>query len=287
MFPAKKNSNPPLSSPFGGQAALIPNLFTLLNLIFGCIAMVLILQTGETIVVMDDGGATQVTLPEKIWWGSLFIFAAAVVDFLDGFLAKMLKATSEMGKQLDSLSDIVSFGVAPGMILYQLLRISYAQEENGLDVSIIGLLPAFIFTCAVAWRLAKFNLTENQKFSFEGVPSPAAGLVIASFPLIILYQYFDIQTLFINRWFLYAVILLLSYLMLSRQTFLAMKFVDFSFKNNLFRYILLSIALIAVVSMQWLSVPIIFIFYILFSFFSKVPDSKIGDGIQGTPEITV
>jgi len=287
MFPAKKNSNPPLSSPFGGQGAPIPNLFTLLNLIFGCIAIVLILQTGETIVVMDDGGATQVTLPEKIWWGSLFIFAAAVVDFLDGFLAKMLKATSEMGKQLDSLSDIVSFGVAPGMILYQLLRISYAQEENGLDVSIIGLLPAFIFTCAVAWRLAKFNLSENQKFSFEGVPSPAAGLVIASFPLIILYQYFDIQTLFINRWFLYAVILLLSYLMLSRQTFLAMKFVDFSFKNNLFKYILLSIALIAVASMQWLSVPIIFIFYILFSFFSKVPDPKIGDGIKETPEITV
>jgi len=301
----KKNSISPLSSPpsdqvipvrtgtggragTGGQGtAPIPNLFTLLNLIFGCIAIVLILQTGETIVVMDDGGATQVTLPEKIWWGSLFIFAAAVVDFLDGFLAKMLKATSVMGKQLDSLSDIVSFGVAPGMILYQLLRISYSQEENGLDISIIGLLPAFIFTCAVAWRLAKFNLNEHQIYSFQGVPSPAAGLVIASFPLIILYQYFDIQTLFINRWFLYAVILLLSYLMLSRQTFLAMKFVDFSFKNNLFKYILLSIALIAVASMQWLSVPIIFIFYILFSFFSKVPDPKIGDGIKETPEITV
>ena len=109
----------------------IPNLFTLLNLIFGCIAIVLILQTGESIVVMDQTGATQVTLPEKIWMGSLFIFAAAIVDFLDGFLARAMKATSKMGAQLDSLSDIVSFGVAPGMILYQLLRISFAQQENG------------------------------------------------------------------------------------------------------------------------------------------------------------
>ncbi|MBD0353446.1 MAG: CDP-alcohol phosphatidyltransferase family protein, partial [Flavisolibacter sp.] len=97
----------------------IPNLFTLLNLIFGCIAIVFLLQTGEAIVQLDASGAAQVFLPERIGWGALFIFAAAVVDFLDGFLARMLKASSEMGKQLDSLSDVVSFGVAPGIILYQ------------------------------------------------------------------------------------------------------------------------------------------------------------------------
>ena len=94
----------------------IPNLFTLLNLIFGCIAIVMILQTGETIVLLDNGGVTELNLPEKIWEASLFLFGAAVVDFLDGFLARALKASSEMGKQLDSLSDVVSFGVAPGMI---------------------------------------------------------------------------------------------------------------------------------------------------------------------------
>src|SRR3954462_667167 len=131
----------------------IPNLFTLLNLIFGCIAIVCILQTGETIVQLDNYGATQVFLPERIWWGSLFIFFAAIIDFLDGFLARMLKASSEMGKQLDSLSDVVSFGVAPGMILYQLLRFGYAQNENGLDISLWALLPAFIFSGAAAWRL--------------------------------------------------------------------------------------------------------------------------------------
>jgi CDP-diacylglycerol---serine O-phosphatidyltransferase len=266
---------------------LIPNLFTLLNLVFGCLAIVFILQTGETIVVMDGSGATQVMLPEKIWWGGLFIFAAAIVDFLDGFLARMLKAHSVLGEQLDSLSDVVSFGVAPGMILFQLLRIGYAQDEGGLDVSLMALLPAFIFTAAVAWRLAKFNISTTQKYSFEGVPSPAAALVIAAFPLIILYEYFGIQTLFINRWFLYAVIIVLSFLMLSRQTFIAVKFSDFSFKNNLLKYILLAVALVAAVALQWLAVPLIFLVYVIFSFFSKEPEIVIAEETREIKDITV
>jgi CDP-diacylglycerol--serine O-phosphatidyltransferase len=250
----------------------IPNLFTLLNLIFGCIAIVFILQTGESIIVMENTGATQVYMPEKIWWGALFIFGAAIIDFLDGFLARLMKANSEMGKQLDSLSDVVSFGVAPGLILYQLLRLGYAQEPNGLNVSIIALLPAFIFTASVAWRLAKYNLADDQSYNFKGVPSPAAGLLIASFPLIILYEYFNIQSLFINRWFLYAVIFIVSYFMLSSRTFLAIKFIDFSLKNNLLKYILLLLALILILFLQWFAVPVIFIMYIIISAFSKQPD---------------
>jgi CDP-diacylglycerol---serine O-phosphatidyltransferase len=247
----------------------IPNLFTLLNLVFGCVAIVFILQTGESIVVTESTGATQVFLPEKIWWGSLFIFGAAIVDFLDGFLARMLKSSSEMGKQLDSLSDVVSFGVAPGLILYQLLRISYAREEYGLDVSMIVLLPAFIFTCAVAWRLAKFNIADNQSYSFKGVPSPAAGLLIASFPLIVFYEYFGIQPLFINKWFLYSVILIVSYLMVSNISFMAIKFTDFSVRNNLLKYILLAISLICLVILKWFAIPIIFVLYIILSLLSK------------------
>jgi CDP-diacylglycerol--serine O-phosphatidyltransferase len=263
--------------------AQVPNLFTLLNLVFGCIAIIFILQTGETIVLMDNGGATQVNLPERIWWGSLFIFAAATADFLDGFLARMLRAHSELGKQLDSLGDVVSFGVAPAMILYQLLRIGYAQEENGLDVSMIALMPAFIYAAAAAWRLAKFNLADNQSYSFRGVPTPAAGLLIASFPLIIWYQYFNIQTLFINKWLLYAVIFALSYLMICNRTFMAIKFTDFSYKNNLLKYLLLSIALVAVVSLKWLAVPIIFIIYLIMSAFSKVPENIIsGKDVQNS-----
>ena len=249
----------------------VPNFFTLLNLVFGCIAIVFILQTGESIIVMENTGATQVYLPEKIWWGALFIFAAAVVDFLDGFLARLLKAQSEMGEQLDSLSDVVSFGVAPGLILYQLLRLSYAQLENGLEVSILMLLPAFIFTAAVAWRLAKFNLSQNQSYNFRGVPSPAAGLLIASFPLIILYQYFNVHTLLINRWFLYGVIIMVSYLMVSNHSFLALKFKDFSLRNNLLKYVLLGLSLVFILIFKWFAVPVIFVLYILISFLNKEP----------------
>jgi CDP-diacylglycerol--serine O-phosphatidyltransferase len=258
-------------SAANGQGLLsqVPNFFTLLNLIFGCIAITFILQTGETIVLLENGGTTQVNLPEKIWWGALFIFAAALVDFLDGFLARLLKASSEMGKQLDSLSDVVSFGVAPGMVLYQLLRISYAREENGLDVSLLSLIPAFIFPAAAAWRLAKFNLSENQSYHFRGVPSPAAGLLVASLPLIIWYQYFNIQSFFINRWFLYVLILLVSYLMVCDLSFMAIKFRNFSLKENMMKYLLLVLSLVLILWLKWLAVPLIFIVYLFISLLSK------------------
>lgn len=253
----------------------IPNFFTLLNLIFGCIAIVLILQVGQSIVILNnETGAYDPFFPEKLAWGSLFIFLAAVVDFLDGFVARLFKATSKMGEQLDSLSDMVSFGVAPGMILYQLLRLSYAQEENGLDVSFLSLLPAFIFTAAAAWRLAKFNISTDQSNSFRGVPTPSAGLLIASFPLIIWYEYFGMQQLFINKWFLYGVIALISYLMVSNLPLMALKFKDFSGKNNMGRFILIALSAVVIVALVlmkkiWLAWPIIFVLYVLISLFYK------------------
>lgn len=249
----------------------IPNLFTLLNLVFGCIAIVFILQTGETIVVLEGSGATQVVLPEKITWGALAIFAAAVVDFLDGFLARLMKASSEMGKQLDSLSDVVSFGVAPGLIFYQLLRIGYAQEEDGLDVSMMALIPAFIFTAAVAWRLAKFNIATDQGTSFRGVPSPAAGLLVASLPMIIWYQYFGLQTVLINPWVLYGLIILLAYLLTCNLRLMALKFTDFSWRSNQLKFVLLALSIVAVVLLQWAAVPVIFILYLAVSLLSKTP----------------
>ncbi len=279
-----------LSSPTGlkdsgllrsGQGALIPNIFTLLNLVFGCIAIVLILQTGETIVQFDASGASQVYLPEKIWWGALFIYAAAVVDFFDGFLARLFKASSEMGKQLDSLSDVVSFGVAPALILYQLLRIGFAQQDDGLDVSIIALLPAFVYAGAVAWRLAKFNVSTTQSHSFLGVPSPAAGLLIASFPLIIWYQYFGVQQYFINTVVLYAVIVVVSYLLVCNHSFMAFKFKNYSVKENAVKYALIVISVVCILTLKWLAVPVIFILYLVFSRFSK---NKIDDEEHQTAE---
>ncbi len=243
----------------------IPNLFTLLNLVFGCIAIVLILQTGQSIVYVERDGFTSWDLPEKIAMGSLFIFAAGLVDFLDGFVARLFKATSEMGKQLDSLADVVSFGVAPGLILYQFLRISFAKQENGLDVSIVALLPAFIFSCAAAWRLAKFNIDSSQQYSFKGVPTPAAGIAIAALPLIVHYQQFNLQEVLFNQWLLYGIIILLSYLMVSNIPLLSLKFKDSGLKNNLPKIILAAIAVFAAIALKWVAIPVVFIAYVIVS----------------------
>lgn len=243
----------------------IPNLFTLLNLVFGCIAIVFILQTGQSIVYVESEGFTSWDLPEKIAIGSFFIFAAGLVDFLDGFIARLFKASSEMGKQLDSLADVVSFGVAPGLILYQMLRISFAKEANGLDVSFTALLPAFLVPCAGAWRLAKFNLDMEQKYSFKGVPIPAAGITIASLPLIAHYQQFNFQEVLFNQWLIYGIIILLSFLMVSSIPLLSLKFKDASLKNNLPKYILVGIAIIAAITLKWVAIPVVFVSYVLVS----------------------
>ncbi len=247
----------------------IPNLFTLLNLVCGFVAIIFILQTGQSIVYIDGEGYSQVDLPEKITWGALLIFAAAIIDFLDGFVARLFKATSEMGKQLDSLADIVSFGVAPGLILYQLLRISFAREEGGLDTSMAWLLPAVLVPCAAAWRLAKFNLDDSQQFSFKGLPSPAAGLAIASLPLIIWFPVFEIQIYLINKWIIYSVILVLSLLMVSNLPLMSLKFKNFSVRNNFPKYILAVICIVSALLLQWLAVPVTLVGYIILSLLFK------------------
>lgn len=242
----------------------IPNLFTLLNLIFGSIAILFILQPGESIVNYN-GEDWKVYMPEKVQWGAVFIFLAALVDFLDGFLARLLKADSAMGKQLDSLADVVSFGVAPGMILYQMLRMAFAYGEDGLETSIFWLLPALLVPAAAAWRLARFNIDTEQTFGFKGVPAPAGGLFIASLPIIALYNYFGVQDLLLNKWVLYGIIIFISYLMVSTIPLMALKFKGFDVKGQWEKFLLIGIGLIATILFQWLAVPIVFIVYIVLS----------------------
>lgn len=248
---------------------IIPNLFTLLNLIFGCLAIVFVLQTGQSLVYIDREGFTSIDLPEKLTWGSLCIFAAAGIDFLDGFVARLFKASSAMGKQLDSLADVVSFGVAPGMILYQLLRLSYAKEEGGLDVGIGLLFPAFIFSAAAAWRLAKFNIDESQQTSFRGVPTPAAGLVVASFPLIIFYQQFHLEGMLLNTWILYGIILILAFLMVCNWRMISLKLKSFGAKENLALYLLVGMGLLSAFLLKWVAFPVMLVAYVLVSLLFK------------------
>ena len=244
----------------------IPNIFTLLNLFFGCIAIVFALQ--NTIEITADGQFVRLT--EELYYASLFIGIAAVIDFLDGFVARALNASSEMGKQLDSLADVVSFGAAPSIILYQFLRMSFIRENEGVETSMLWLVPAFVFACAGAYRLARFNLDTEQSFGFKGVPIPAAGLVVASLPLI----YWNMQTemvytILMNKWFLYGLIILLSFLMVSKLPLMALKFKDFSIKSNLPKFILVGIAVVTALLLKWLAIPIVFIAYIILSLLYK------------------
>ena len=236
----------------------IPNLFTLLNLFFGCIAIIFVLQNGITIIT-DNNGSELINIPERIWMASLFIG-----------LARLFNAESAMGKQLDSLADLVSFGVAPGMIIYQFLRLSFTQEENGLDISIAWLLPALLLPCAAAWRLARFNLTETQTVSFKGMPTPAVGLLVASLPLI----YWNVNELWVlklllNKWFLYVFVLLISFLMISKLPMLGLKFKSFGLKNNLPQYILIGVAIVSIIVFKWIAIPVIMLVYVLVSLLFK------------------
>ncbi|MCG2614351.1 CDP-alcohol phosphatidyltransferase family protein [Terrimonas sp. NA20] len=243
----------------------IPNIFTLLNLVFGCIAIVFILQNG--LVAVEGANGTQLLdIPEKVWIATLFIALAGAVDFLDGFMARLFKVDSAMGKQLDSLADVVSFGVAPGMILYQMLRLSFAQGENGLDTPFIWPALAFILPAAAAYRLAKFNLDSSQSQNFKGVPTPAVGLVIASLP--VLYWQTDMQwvrDLLLSKVFIITHIIGLSILMVCSLPIMSFKFKDFSIQNNIHRYILLLIAVLSIIFLGWLAAPVIFISYVLVS----------------------
>lgn len=246
----------------------IPNFFTLLNLVFGSIAIIFILQPGESIVNFN-GDEWKVYLPEKIQWGAFFIFMAAVVDFLDGFVARLMKADSAMGKQLDSLADVVSFGVAPGMIMYQMLRLSFAYEPDGLETPFYNLLPAILLPAAAAWRLARFNIDPGQAYGFKGVPAPAAGLVIAAIPLITLYNQFGVQELLLNKWVLYAIIGIVSYLMVSTLPLMGLKFINYNIKDNWPKFLLVAVALVSALLFQWMAVPIVFVLYILLSLLTQ------------------
>jgi CDP-diacylglycerol--serine O-phosphatidyltransferase len=248
----------------------IPNIFTLLNLFFGCLAIIATVQTGLTIGTDAATGLQVVEIPEKIFMASIFIAIAAVIDFLDGFVARLLKASSEMGKQLDSLADVVSFGVAPGMIVYQLLRLSFAQQEGGLDINTLYLMPAFIIPCAGAYRLARFNIDTEQSYGFKGVPIPAAGLLVASFPLIYWYSNTEwIINAFRSPWLWYTVVAIVSFLMVSTLPMLALKFKGVTVKKFMPFIIVAAVSVITAILFSWLAVPAGFLTYVLVSLLFK------------------
>lgn len=247
----------------------IPNLFTLLNLFFGSIAIIYILQTNSFNYYIDEGGSVRFagsdSIPEAWWYASLFIALAAVVDFFDGFVARFLNATSPLGKQLDSLADVVSFGVAPALIIYQMLRMSYMQEAGAADTDNLLLYPALFVACAAAYRLGRFNIDTTQEKVFRGVPTPPVGLLVASFPLILHKNQLGLESLLLNKWFLYALIVVLCYLMTCRLKMFSLKFSKNDLKNQTPLLILALVGIAGIFFLGWVTVPVVFFGYVILS----------------------
>lgn len=245
----------------------IANIFTLLNLVFGCLAIVATLQNGIILFHSAEGDEI-INFSEKIVLASIFIGMAAIVDFFDGFIARALKVNSELGKQLDSLADVVSFGVAPSVILYQFLRMGWASHENGINISILFLFPAFFIAAGAAYRLAKFNLEPEQHGFFKGVPTPAIGLLIASFPLIYWYQYNFMGAFMESPYFLpamYLLIFVLCFLMISNIPMFSFKIKKINLSSLLPMLILFFVGLVSFLMFYWLAIPIVFLSYLILS----------------------
>lgn len=209
----------------------IPNILTLGNLLCGCLGIIYVLSG-------------------SIYNGALFILPALILDFLDGFVARLLKVQSPIGKQLDSLADMVTFGVLPGFIIFTMLgnyhigciRIPARFTDN---IQLIGLL----FPLLAALRLAKFNIDESQSDSFVGIPTPAATMFVLGLLHIHLYDSVLISIASI----------LISLAMVAPMRMLNLKFKSYGFKKNIFRYLLIlsSVVSIAIFHLGGLAIAIL------------------------------
>jgi CDP-diacylglycerol--serine O-phosphatidyltransferase len=217
----------------------IPNTVTCLNLFSGCVGIVYAFQ-GE-------------------WESASYaIVVAAVLDFCDGMLARLLKAYSVIGKDLDSLADVVSFGVLPSVIVYHLFLQS-SSANQWLNFS------AFIIAVFSALRLAKFNNDTRQSENFIGLPTPANAMLIASLPFIANQGGFASPYLE-NPVFLALFTVGMGLLLISEIPLMSLKFSSMDFRENSHRYILVFSSLLLLVLFKFAAVPLIVILYFLISF---------------------
>ena len=208
----------------------IPNSITLLNLFCGTLAVIF-------------------TLNDDLFLGAIFVALGILFDFFDGFAARVLDVKSELGLQLDSLADMITSGLVPGLFMFKMLemstkKFSYATDlfHEGWNSDEFFIFPLFglLITLASCYRLAKFNIDTRQTDSFIGLPTPANTLLILSLPLILMSS--DIQvvkTLILNRWFLVSLTLLSCYLLNAEIPLFSLKMNTYGFAENAMKYIFL------------------------------------------------
>jgi len=229
----------------------IPNFITSLNLVCGSIA---------TIFAIDG----------HLVWAAIFICAAAVFDFLDGFVARLLKAYSEIGKQLDSLADVVSFGVAPGAILFTLLEFSlFGKNDPIYEISAkwyewLILFSSFLLPVFGAIRLARFNTNTTKENFFRGLPIPSNGIFWASLGLMLESpKYYDLLQLIYSTKNLVILAVFMAGMMVITMPMFSLKPHSLSLKENWYRYLFLVLAIILIVIFNFYGLAFVIILYII------------------------
>lgn len=230
--------------------SFVPNTITSLNIFSGALSVVFAFE-----------GA--------LFLSGVFILLAAVFDFFDGMSARLLKAYSAIGKELDSLADVVSFGFAPSVIAYCMIKEQLAINQsliNNSTTTLLFLFLPFFMLVFSALRLAKFNIDERQSDSFIGLPTPANAIVWAAFPIIKHFQ----KTSFLIQWiekpvFIIGLSLVLGLLLVSELHLFSLKFKNLNFAKNKIRFLFLALCLVLFIVFKWVAIPLSILAYILLS----------------------
>ena len=221
----------------------IPNLITLLNLFSGCIALIFAFKSDFAMA---------------FYFVSLGIF----LDFFDGFFARLFKVSSPLGLQLDSLADMVTSGVVPGLVMFQMMSSNNATQGITQFFPFLG----FIIALGSCYRLANFNIDTRQTDSFIGLPTPANALFILSLPLVLQFsESLFILELLTNQWFLLLITLLSAYMLNAEIPLFSLKIKKFSFKENALQIIFLILSILLLIFFQYLGIPLLILLYVLLS----------------------
>lgn len=240
----------------------VPNAITAMNLVCGSLS----------VFFAVDG---------QLGLAAVFIFAAAVFDFLDGFSARLLKAYSSIGKELDSLADLISFGLAPAAIIFTMLELTlFGKNQHIQDIEAnwsqwILLYSSLIIPVAGAFRLAKFNTDDRQSEQFLGMPIPANAIYFASLALMLVLGNQSIaEPIILNKYTLLASIFASSFLMVSELPMFSLKFKNMNLKENALRFFFLGVTVLMLIFLQIYALPLIIIWYVFLSIVSKLAGTK-------------
>lgn len=237
--------------------AQIPNLFTMLNLFCGCVALVFVADF-------------------KFELAFFFVSLGIFFDFFDGFFARKFNVAGPLGVQLDSLADMVTSGVVPGYVMYQLFFLNGAFMKVVNDLSIFKLsFLGFIIALGACYRLAKFNIDTRQSDSFIGLPTPANALFITSLPLVTAtFPDSFLSEILINKWTLIGITFLSAYVMNAEIPLFSLKIKNFSFAKYKLQIFFLAISVLMLIFLQIVAVPLIILIYVLLSVINNIVNKK-------------